>query len=119
MGKGNSEKIKLAIPKGRFLEWSQRLYEGLGGGTLSPKSLRGENSDNQIAIYFLNVVDIPHLVASGVVDYGIASDEWCLELRHANNHTGGFEVHRTLKWISTKLAFIADRDAEWPPPHGV
>jgi ATP phosphoribosyltransferase len=114
----DSEIIKIALPKGRFSELSQKVFHGLGGKLLRLKALRASVLDDQGEIYFLNAADIPHLVSVGTIHCGISPDEWCLEFRHLNRHVG-FDTYRNLKWISTKLAFFSMADDTWPAPHGV
>ncbi len=112
-------KIKLALPKGRFLNNSLAILKKFGCKQINPGILHVKLMKECVEVYLLNAADIPKLVSSGKIECGISTDEWCLELEHTNGKEKEFNVLRKLNWISTELAFFSKPDFCWPPKNEV
>lgn len=73
----SNRRVKLAFPKGRYLRDSkQTIREGFGV-EIGEGVLRKSKGD--YSFYLLKSKDIPSLVASGVIDFGVCPDECWLE----------------------------------------
>lgn len=99
--------IKIGLPKGRFLERSLAIIDALGGEVSSSRALQVNVRSRDFKIYLLKSPDIANLVDSGMLDFGITSEEWYLEhciLAKSGSHLC---LEAKLDWIDTSLAFFS------------
>jgi len=72
--------LRLALPKGRLWADSVRLMRQLGI-TVTPDDRQYvfRQPDFDLEVFALKIPDIPQVVAEGLVDLAVVSDEWLLE----------------------------------------
>lgn len=106
------ELISIGLPKGVNKKISTELIShycnGFGvDGALSAESRSG------IRFFLLKNRDIPELVYSGVLDFGVASEEWMVESGYE------MEVLQKLDWCDTRISLISHlNNVEKCIPHG-
>ncbi|WP_061234052.1 ATP phosphoribosyltransferase [Leptospira interrogans] len=105
--------IRIGLPKGRFLNSSLKIIRLLTDDSIVEGKLKYSNQKSGIFIYLLKASDIPKLVLSGLIDIGIAPEEWVLESL-ADRQTGNNKlvVLKRLPWIKSSLSFIGSGDTE-------
>jgi ATP phosphoribosyltransferase len=100
--------LELALPKGRLLEQSRQVLARLGVSELSSRRYRYETPSGTL-VRLVKMQDVPLLVASGVIDLGVAPDEWIEE--------SGVAVARLarLGWYRARIAVAAPAGADARP----
>jgi ATP phosphoribosyltransferase len=106
--------LLLALPKGRFLEYSRGLIRNLfdSDATFDESLDRVTIHKNGSQCFFLKPPDIPYLLVNKRIDIGIAPKEWCLEQR-LSECQGIRLVKDALDKLKIKLCFFSDTGT-WP-----
>lgn len=99
--------IKIGLPKGRFLERSIAIIDALGGEVSNSRALQVNVRSRELKIYLLKSPDIANLVDSGMLDFGITSEEWYLEHCISAKSGSHLRLEAKLDWIETSLAFFS------------
>lgn len=84
MGRDMSRLLYVGLPKGRFLTASAAVLTGLGAdGAKARQCYTWQVQANRLNLCFklLKTQDIPPLLASNVLQFGVTSDEWVAEWR--------------------------------------
>lgn len=91
-------RIKIGLPKGSFIKYSNKIIATLIGNCLEEKRLSYQN--DLYEVYLVKLRDVPKLLENNIIDVGITCDEWLAE-------TGAkVEVLKKLDWCDTKISLI-------------
>jgi ATP phosphoribosyltransferase len=101
--------LRLALPKGRFLEQSRKILSDLGCSELGTRlgSWRAVVAGQPVVVKLLKVQDVTRFLQVGKLDLGVSADEWMVEL--------GVSLPPLvdLAWCLTKVVLAVAEDA--PP----
>jgi ATP phosphoribosyltransferase len=108
--------LSLGLPKGRLLAHSRRILGRLGIHEEMMRKYRFTIPDKHAVARLVKMQDIPGLVQQGLLDIGVAPDEWIEEC--------GGGVHRiaSLGWYRARICLLVHRssdyvkfgDPDWP-----
>lgn len=93
--------VRVGLPKGVVKKRSIALIESYVGGTLNADKLNFE-VESDLTFYMLKHRDIPKLIASGVLDFGITSTEW------VNEGNYDIDIITELDWCDTRVSLISE-----------
>lgn len=100
----NKKKIRIGLPKGSFIKYSNQIVSMLIGTPIVAKKLYYEN--DLYEIYLTKFRDVPKLIKNNVLDYGISCDEWITEIGEK------IEIVTHLDWCDTKISLIGCESLE-------
>ncbi len=98
--------LRVGMPKGRLEPYARQVLAALEAPCRQGKALRFFSGKYDAEFHLLKIRDIPALVGAGLIDVGIASDEWILE--------SGARVSRVhdLGWCQAELCVLSPRASE-------
>jgi ATP phosphoribosyltransferase len=104
--------LRLGLPKGRFLEFSQNVLKDLGCPDVDTRLGSWETTvaGRRVVVKLLKVQDVTRFLQAGKLDLGVSADEWMSEL--------GLELRALvdLAWCITAVVLAVAEGAKPPPP---
>ena len=112
MARDMSRLLYVGLPKGRFLTASISVLAGLGvDGAKALKRYTWPVQSNHLNLCFklLKTQDIPRLLATNVLQFGVTSDEWVAEWR------APLIELLDLRWCRSTIVVASAADADQRP----
>jgi ATP phosphoribosyltransferase len=113
--------IRIGLPKGRFADYSRRVLGAFDIAATDSRQLAFPLPFAGAVAILAKARDIPKLISHGVLDVGVAPDEWIMETEaelQFDTRRNSFVKWGGPQWPNCRLAFLASarQQSEWPPP---